>query len=161
MSEQGESTQLANELAMEQMKTDELVARGSEWHRLVALTMLIMALLASIGGLLSGITAHESAREKSAEIINLTILEGDRVSVEVLKAKHDILISLGETPDETELQAIQTFEDEIQEKREEVTREESLAQVIGQTHLIFSISVTILAAGISLSGMSIVLDMKW
>jgi len=83
------------------------------------------------------------------------------VSVEVLKAKHDILISLGETPDQAEIEAIRVFEEEIEEKREEVTREENLAQVIRQTHLIFAIAVTILAAGISLSGMSIVVEMKW
>ena len=40
-------------------------------------------------------------------------------------------------------------------------QEESLARAIDQTHLIFAISVAILSTGISLSGMSIVVEMRW
>jgi hypothetical protein len=36
-----------------------------------------------------------------------------------------------------------------------------LAQLIDQTHLIFAISVAFLAAGISLSGMAVVISEKW
>ena len=75
-------------------------SRVKRWHKKVALSTLILALLAALGGLLSGITAQESQFEKIEEVINLTILENDRISVDVLKAKHEILISLGETPDE-------------------------------------------------------------
>ena len=106
---------------------------------------------------MSGITAHESTQE----VISLTILEGDRVSVEVLKAKHDILLSLGESPDQAEIEAIRAFEMEIEKKREEFAEEERLVQAIGQTHLIFAISVTFMAVAISLSGMSVVLGQKW
>ena len=161
MSEGIESTELANELVMEQVEVDEGAAQVQRWHKLVAFSTLIMALLAALGGLLSGITAHESALEKNEEIISLTILEGDRVSVEVLKAKHDILISLGENPDEAEIEAIRVFEAEIEEKRIEVAEEARLAQTSGQTHMIFAVSVAILAAGITLSGMSIVVSQKW
>jgi hypothetical protein len=81
--------------------------------------------------------------------------------VDVLKAKHEILISLGEIPDEAEIETIRVYEEEIEQKREEVFEEETLAQAIGQTHLIFAISVGFLATGISLSGMSIVLTLRW
>jgi hypothetical protein len=131
------------------------------WHRQVALSTLIFAMLAALGGLLSGITAQESQHEKTEEIINLTILEGDRVSVEVLRAKHEILLSLGEVPDEAELAAIQEYEEEIAIKRQEVVQEETLAQMFGQTHLVFAVSVALLAAGISLSGMAVVVSEKW
>ena len=94
-------------------------------------------------------------------MISLTTLEGDRVSVEVLKAKHDILLSLGEIPDQAEIEAIRAFEMEIEQKREDFAEEERLVQAIGQTHLIFAISVTFMAVAISLSGMSVVLGQKW
>jgi hypothetical protein len=81
--------------------------------------------------------------------------------VEVLKAKHEILISLGESPEEAELDAILAFEAEIKEKRSEILQEEFLARTFGQTHLIFAVSVTLLAVGISLSGMSVVIEQKW
>ena len=99
--------------------------------------------------------------EKIEEVISFTVLEGDRVSVEVLKAKHDILVSLEETPDEAELAAIRLFENEIDEKRQDIFQEERFTRVFTQTHLIFAISVTVLAAGISLSGMSVVVNLKW
>lgn len=161
MSGQSEPAELANELFMDQMDRDPPDSPEKHWHRQVALTTLIFAMLAALGGLLSGITANESQREKMEEIISLTILEGDRVSVEVLEAKHEILRSLGESPDEAELAAIQEFKEEIARKREEVVQEETLAQLIDQTHLIFAISVAFLAAGISLSGMAVVLAEKW
>ena len=161
MAENIESTELANELVMEQMKEDKGTSQIQRWHKIVAFSTLILALLAAVGGLLSGITANESALERNKEIISLTILEGDRVSVEVLKAKHEILFSLGENPDEAEIEAIRVYEEEIQEKRSEILEEEALANTLGQTHLIFAISVAILAAGISLSGMSIVVSQKW
>jgi hypothetical protein len=161
MPEENESTELANELVMEQMEVNEVSFHNRRWHKLVAFSTLIMALLAALGGLLSGITAHEASLEKTEEVISLTVLEGDRVSVEVMKAKHEILISLGETPDEAEIQAILDYEEEITEKGEEVVQEERLAQTAGQTHLIFAISVTFLAVGISLDGMSIVIEQEW
>ena len=161
MSENVESTQLANELVMEQMEVDEGASHIQPWHKLVAFSTLILAMLAALGGLLSGITANESALERNKEIISLTILEGDRVSVEVLKAKHEILISLGEIPDEAEIETIRDLEKEIEDKQKEIIAESSLSQTSGQTHMIFAISVAILAAGISLSGMSIVVTQKW
>ena len=161
MPEEAASTELATELVLEEIEANKPASQIAQWHKLVALSTLILALFAALGGLLSGITAHESNLEKTQEIISLTVLEGDRVSVEVLKAKHDILISLGEVPDEAEIQAIQEFEEEIADKRAEATQEEGLAQAFGQTHLVFAVSVTLLAAGISLSGMSVVVSEKW
>jgi uncharacterized Tic20 family protein len=161
MSEEIEATELANELVMEQADKDGSPSPERHWHRLVAFSTLIFAMLAALGGLLSGITAHESTLEKTQEVISLTVLEGDRVSVEVLKAKHDILTSLGQSPDEAEIEAIRAFEMEIEEKQAEFAQEERLVQSIGQTHLIFAISVTFIAVAISLSGMSVVLGQKW
>jgi hypothetical protein len=161
MSEQSESAELANELFLDHMEHDQPGSPEKRWHRQVALSTLIFAMLAALGGLLSGITAQESQREKMEEIISLTILEGDRVSVEVLRAKHEILLSLGEVPDEVELAAIQEYEGEIAIKRQEVAQEETLAQLMDQTHLVFAISVAFLAAGISLSGMAVVVSERW
>jgi hypothetical protein len=162
MSEKSESTERINELIMDQKKADnEKASEMSRWHRKVALSTLLLALLAALGGLLSGITAQESNQEKIEEIIDLTVLEGDRVSVEVLKAKHEILLSLGETPDAAEVVAIQTFEQEIKQKQAEITAEETLAQTFAQTHLIFAVAVTVLAVGISISGMSVVVEQRW
>lgn len=161
MSEEFESSELVNELAMEQLDDDGAESGAKNWHRTVALWTLVLALLAALGGLLSGITSHEAQLEKTEEIINLTILEGDRVTIEILRAKHDLLISMGETPDASEVEEIRLFEKEVAEKQEEIIEEETLAQAFGQTHLVFAIAVTVLAVGISVSGMSVVVDQKW
>ena len=161
MSEEAESTELVAELVLEETETDETAPDEQYWHKLVALSTLIMALLAAIGGLLSGITAHEALLEKTEEIIGLTILEGDRVNVEILRTKHEILTSLGEIPDETELEAIRKFEKEILEIDAEVSEDEAVSQMTGQIHLVFAVSVTIIAAGISISGMSVLVHLKW
>ena len=161
MSDKSESTEFASELFMEQFKPEQPESTEKRWHRQVALSTLIFAMLAALGGLLSGITAQENQLEKIEEIISLTILEGDRVSVEVLKAKHEILVSLGEIPDNDDLAVIQAFETEIAEKQKEILREETLADIAGQSHMIFAMSVAILAAGISLSGMAVVVSQRW
>jgi hypothetical protein len=161
MSEKIESTELVNELAMEQSEKDAADSQIRRWHKQVALSSLLFALLAALGGLLSGITAQESQNEKIEEVFNLTILEGDQVRVDILKAKYEILSSLGEIPDEAESETIRELEEEIDEKRKEITQEENFFQTFGQTHLMFAISVTILAVGISLGGMSVVIEQKW
>lgn len=159
--EESEAGEIANKLFMEQIKDEQPESAEKRWHRQVALSTLILAMLAALGGLLSGITAQQNQSEKIEEIISLTILEGDRVSVEVLKAKHEILLSLGEIPNNDDLAAIRDFETEIAEKQEEVLREETLADIAGQSHIIFAMSVAILAVGISLSGMAVVVSLRW
>ena len=51
--------------------------------------------------------------------------------------------------------------DRHEEKETEVSQDERLAQLMGQTHLVFAISVTIIAAGISISGMAVIVQQKW
>ena len=161
MSEQGESAELASELFMEDSDRSQDDSSESHWHKQVAISTLIFALLAALGGLLSGITANQSLQERMEEILNLEVLEGDRVSVEILKSKHEILASLGKVPDEGELLAISEFEAEISEKKADIAREESVTTLAEQTHLVFAIAVAVLAAGISLCGMAVVVSEKW
>ena len=69
MSENGESIELANEPIIESMDGDEGASEVQRWQKTVALSTLIMALLAALGGLLSGITAQESSLEKAKELM--------------------------------------------------------------------------------------------
>lgn len=160
MSELGESTELANELAMDSMKRDEAEWTPNKWHTWVAMSTLLMALLAAVGALLAGITAHEALLYRTEEVIAISIVEGSQVCVEVLKAKHEILISLGEMPDEAEIAQIQAYDTKVAEFAKEAAREEASAQKAIHPHLIFAIAVTLLAVGTSLGGMAIILDQK-
>jgi hypothetical protein len=160
VSEIGESSELIDELVMESVKEDEGRHKSPRWHRQVALTSLVLALLTALGGLLAGMTAHEALLERTKEIIEVSRLEGDRVSIEVLEAKHEILASLGETVDPAEIAQIQAYQEEARVLEMEARLEEALAQRTGYTHLVLAIAVTVLSVGITLSGMAVVVEEK-
>lgn len=153
-----ESAELAHELATDAHEHGH--ADKPNWHRYLAATTLVFALLTAIGALLAGVTAHEALIESSEEAVNVTIIEGDRVSIEVLEAKHEILTSLGESPDPAELEQIARFEEEVAELDEEVASEREFIAEVNADHLILAVAVTILSISIALSGMAIVVDMK-
>ena len=160
MSELNESTELANELIMDSVKEGEIEGKTSAWHNWVAFSTLLMALLTALGALLAGITANEALLSRTEEIIAISTCQGNRAAVEVLKAKHEILISLGETPDEAEIAQIKSYEAEMAELEDEVDRDEAWIQLFIYPHFIFAIAVTLLAVGTSLSGMAIIIDHK-
>ena len=160
MSEIGETSELVDELVMESVKEDEGTHKSPNWHRQVALSSLVLALLTALGGLLAGMTAHEALLERTKEIIDVSRLEGDRVSVEVLRTKHEILASLEQPVDPAEIALIQAYEEEARELEMEARLEETQAQLTGYTHLVLAIAVTVLSVGITLSGMAVVVEEK-
>ena len=161
MSELGDSTELASELITETTKEDKEKDERERWHKQVAFSTLVMAVLTAIGALLAGITAHNALLERTQEIVEISILGGDRVNIEVLKAKHDVLISLGETPEESEIDQIRAYELEIEELKGDAAGEETEILSTNFSHLVFSIAVTLLAVGITVSGMSIIVEQKY
>lgn len=158
MSEIGESSELVDELVMETVKGEEGTHRAPKWYRQVALTSLVLALLTALGGLLAGMTAHEALLERTKEIIDVSRLEGDRISVEVLQSKHEILTSLEQQVDPGEVALIQAYEEEARELSREAMREEGQTQAIGSAHLVLAVAVTVLSVGITLSGMAVVVE---
>ena len=158
MSEIGEATELVEELVMESVKEDEAGPRSPRWHKYVALTSLVLALLTALGGLLAGMTAHEALLERTKEIIDVSRAETDRISVEVLQAKHEILASLGEAVDPAEVALLEAYEEEQQELMMEAALEEAQTQLTGYTHLVLAIAVTVLSVGITLGGMAVVVE---
>ncbi len=76
---------------------------------------------------LAGMTAHQALIERTEEIIELNIMEGDRIYMETLRSKHEILTALGESPDQAEIEAIEAFEKEMQELETEDAIEEAEA----------------------------------
>ena len=160
MAEIGESTELVSELAMESVQDGEPESERARWHMHVAITTLLMALLTAFGALLTGMTAHEALLDRTKEVIEISILEGDRVEVALLKAKHEILISLGETPDEAEIARIREFDEEIQELAAEIQSEERRILSSSSTHLTLAVAVTLLSVGITVGGMSVIVEQR-
>lgn len=161
MSEIGESTELVEELFMESLKEDRPSHRAPKWHKRVAFSSLVLALLAALGGLLAGMTAHESLLERTKEIIDVSRLEGDRISVELLQSKHEILTSLGEAVDPAEVAIIEAYEEEAADLAMEAAVEEVQVRITGYTHLVLAIAVTVLSVGITLGGMAVVVEERY
>ena len=142
------------------MKEDE-AGKGPRWHKQVALSSLVLALLAALAGLLAGLTASQELHIRTQEIMELTLRENERVNVQVLKTKHELLEGLGRTVDPAELAQVQAFEEEIETLASELVVEERQDERIGSTHLILAIAVMLLSVGITLGGMAIVVEEKF
>ena len=159
MSEPGVSSELVDELVMESVKEDEATG-GTRWHKQVALSSLILALLAALAGLLSGLTASQELHLRTQEILDLSRLESDRINAQVLKTKHELQDSLGRAVDPDELAQIQAYEEEAAALGTELATEERQEQRAGSTHLVLAIAVLLLSMGIMLGGMAIVVEDK-
>ena len=161
MSEGGESAEMATELILEKISDDNSEKATNRWHKQVAFSTLIMAMLAAVSGLFSGLTSHESLVDRTEQVMAVSMLEGDRLSVVMLKAKHQILLKLGEPLDEAEVEEIRSYEEQMRDDRAEVRNDQLKAIEASHAHIVFALAVMMLAVGISLSGMSVVLDQRW
>lgn len=159
MSEFSESTEVITELVLEEDQHDRN-SKHLHWHTQVAFSTLLMALFTAVGALLAGVTAHEALLDRTQELIDISIAENDRVSTEVLKAKVEILAELGEPPDPADLARIETFETGFEQFKEATELEEGTVQSVSSPHLALAVSVALLSVGITLSGMSIIVEQK-
>ena len=159
MAENGGSSELVDELVLETAKEDE-TKEGPRWHRQVARSSLILALMAALAGLLAGLTASQELHVRTQEIMELTRLENERVNAQVLRTKHELLDSLGRAVDPDELAQIQAYEEEMEDLRTELALDERQDQRMGNTHLILAIAVMLLSMGITLGGMAVVVEDK-
>lgn len=160
MSEVGESIELATELALETVQEDGPEGGRPPWYLYVALSTLLMALLTAVGALLAGMTADEALLTRTEEIMAISILEGDRIQVDILSAKHEILISLGKTPDETEVERVREFEEAVEGLVADVEREEKRIISTNSTNFVLAVAVTLLSVGITVSGMAVIVEKK-
>jgi hypothetical protein len=160
MSELTEMVETAQDAVTEAVESKEVGEEEPRWHNRVALTTLVMALLAALGALLAGTTANEALLDRTEEIIEMSRLKGDRLQAETLKSKHEILLALGETPDQAEMERVEAFETEMRELEAEGAREEALTLSSTSAHQVFAIGVTLLSLGITLGGMAVVVERK-
>ena len=161
MSELIEIAETAQDAVIEAVELKQVGGEQPEWHRKVAFTTMIMALLAAFGGMLAAITASDALLDRTKEIIEMSYLEGDRIYLETLKSKHEILTALGETPDPAEVETVVAFEEKMRELETDTAREETLALAGARADTVFAIAVTLLSLGITLGGMAIVMERKF
>ena len=160
MSKHAKTGQTAQDIVNDVVDSGGAGEEHPRWHKHVSLIILIMALLAAMGVVLAGMTANQALIERTEEIIEVNIMEGDRIYVETLRSKHEILTALGESPDQAEIEAIAAFEIEMQELETEAAEEEAMVITATSSNRIFTIAVALLSLGTALCGMSIIADQK-
>ena len=83
--------------------------------------------------------------ERTEEILELSKLEGDRLHIEVLRSKHDVLRSLEKPVDDRELERIREYETEAAVLSANIAREEMQVGIANEKHAIFALGVTLLS----------------
>lgn len=161
MSEQTDAAETAQDAIIENVESKGVTVEHPGWHKLVAITTMIMALLAAIGGMMTAISSHEALVERTRAIIELNYLEGDRLYVETVKNKHEMLIALGETPDPAEIESIALYEESMEGEKGNIAQEAALALTAGNVHVVFAVAVTLLSLGITLGGMAVIVETMW
>jgi hypothetical protein len=161
MSEVLETVETAQDATIEALEASDMRDQQSRWHQYVALSTMIMALLAAVGGMLAGISSQEALSARTQEIIEMNYLEGDRLYVEILRSRHEILTAIGENLDPAEVAYLATCQEDLEELEANVAREESAALSRSNAHVTFAIAVTLLSLGITLGGMAVVVERKF
>jgi hypothetical protein len=163
MSEITETEERSKETVLEAIKSKEQAHPGAtkdepRWHWRCALTTMIMALLAALSGLLAGLNANEALLGRTREILEVNELQGKRLYVEMLRSKHEVLLALGQEPDPAETEIVAAFEASTHDLEIEAAQNEMLVATAVSAHQAFAVAVMLLSLGITLGGMSVILD---
>ena len=153
-SEFEESAEIAHEPISDRLGDNSKEERPA-WTSWVALSTIVIALFSGVGALLAGITANEALLERTQEILDFSGLKIDRLDVELLKSKHEILTSLGESLDLDEIERISEYEEQIGELKTKRADDELRSQTFIKEHVLFAISVTLFSLAITLSGIAL------
>jgi hypothetical protein len=81
MSKHEKTEQTEQDFVNEMIDSGDSGEEHPRWHKHVSLIILIMALLAAMGVVLAGMTANQALIERTEEIIEVNIMEGDRIYV--------------------------------------------------------------------------------
>ena len=157
MSDIGDSTELAAELAMEAVDEPE----RRRWHSAVAFTTLVIAVLAATAALLAGMTAEEVFIDRTEQIIDIAIAQGDLERAQTLRAKHELLLAVGRTPDPAEIALVQELEAGARAELDEAAEARNEVRAVGSIPLVFAVAATVFAVAIAVSGLSVIVDRKW
>lgn len=134
-------------------------AVSNPWHRQVAVTSLILAMLVAVAGVLAGMTAHDELMKRTREIIDVSRMGNDKVEAELSKIRN--LLAGGSVREQTGGKSVTAGGDSVQRFHYDISRLESGTRLFGHAHEILAIAVTLMSLGISLSGISIVVGMRW
>ncbi len=156
MTDYGGTSEVAADLALEDIS--EHVPR---WYRGVAFTILVLSVVTAIAALLAGMTAHETLLERTEEIIDVSSLQTDRLTIELLRTKHELQTALGQAVSDDEVEQIERIEAEAKQYEAEADVAEASALSSASEHLLFAIAATIAAVAIAVTGLAPIVHQRW
>ena len=130
------------------------------WVTFVSVGTLAMAMISAVGILLAGITLNEFFVERTAELMEVSQLGVDRVNIEVLQTRHEVMEALGHPVSEEEIERLRRFEEDARELEAEIDREDAISKEALLEHELFAIGVTLLSIAIALSAVSMIMTNK-
>lgn len=152
----GGGAEISAELALE-----DISEHVPEWFRGVAFTILVLSVVTAVAALLAGMTAHETLLDRTEEIIDISIAETDKLTAELLRAKHDLQTALGHPVSAAEAEQIESLEAEAQRLEAEAAAAEDAALDSTADHLLFAIAATIAAIAIAVTGLAPIVHQRW
>ena len=155
-------------MSMESGLTEEardILSEGSQegkpqWVTWSSLSTMIMAMITAVGILLAGITLNEFFLERTVELIEVSEAGVDRVQIEVLESKHEILASMNQPVSSEEIARIRELRDEVEEKEAAIALEDAASRLALFEHELFAIGVTLLSMAITMSAVAVIMTRK-
>jgi Domain of unknown function (DUF4337) len=123
---------------------------GEKWISWVALSTAILAVLAAVAGLLSGMHANEAMMSQIASSDQWNYYQAKSIKASVLDAK----IALASAPNEADSQKRDRYEKEQEEIKKEAEEKEHEAKVNFHRHEIFARGVTMFQIAIAIAAIS-------
>ena len=156
MAEYGESSELAADLAL-----DEIAGGVPSWYKGVAFTILVLSVVTALSALLAGMTAHETLLDRTEEIIDVSVAETDELTIAILETKHDLQRTLGQPVDPAEVAEIEQMEADAALYEEAAQEAEASALSAASDHLLLAIAATIAAIAIAVTGLAPIVFQRW
>ncbi len=142
------------------VEDDEAQRKSPRWITLNTVSTLVLAMIIAVGILLSGITLNQFLVQRTAEVMDVSKLNADRISIEILESKHDVLTSLGLSPDEAEIERIREYRRHAEEMNARIAEEGEGGEVSLREHELFAVGVALLSIAITMSAVSNLLKEK-
>jgi hypothetical protein len=129
-------------------RTAEHSAEG--WMAWVALSTALLAVLAAIGGLLSGKHANEAMLSQIAASDQWNYYQAKSIKASVLDAK----LALAAAPNESDRGKLQRYEQEQEEIKSEAQQKQNEAQASFHRHEVYARGVTMFQIAIAVAAIS-------
>jgi hypothetical protein len=123
---------------------------GEKWISWVALSTAILAVLAAIAGLLSGMHANEAMMSQIESSDQWSYYQAKSIKASLLEAK----IELASSPNEADAQKRERYEKEQEEIKAEAVKKQNEAKSNFQQHEILARGVTMFQIAIAIAAIS-------